>query len=52
MMKPEESALWLSDCTDICVSVEAADNSLHCYWTAEAGHFSDISHNLNLFPQA
>ena len=38
MNRPKESALRLSDCTELCVIVEGADDCLHCYWTAKAGH--------------
>ena len=32
--KPEESALRFSDCNEISLIVEGADNRLHCHWTA------------------
>ena len=50
--KPGESALRFSDCPDICLIVEGADNCLHCYSAVEAGHsrhFPIILSKINLF---
>ena len=35
--KPEKTALRLSDCTKVSLNFEGDDNSLQCYWTANAG---------------
>ena len=38
LTKPEASALRFGDCTEVWVIVGGADDCLHSYWTAEAGH--------------
>ena len=40
--KPEKSTLRFSDCTEICVIVEGADNCTQTYWKDEADH-SDMT---------